>query len=69
MDRRLIYESDRLFSVFGYSMCHGLLLLRSGKSNEYPNTRVDVLFQDVRAIEIRASFKGIESRKAMTVTS
>lgn len=40
-------------------MSHGLLLLRSGKSNETPATRVDILFQDVRAIETRARFKGI----------
>ena len=59
MGRKLIYESDRSFSVFGYSMNHGLLLLRSGKSNENQNTRVDVLFQDVRAMEIRAWFRGI----------
>ena len=59
MNRRIVYESDRLFSLFGYSMSHGLLLLRSGKSNETPSTRVDILFQDVRAVEIRAWFKGI----------
>ena len=59
MGSQLVYESDRTFSVFGYSMSHGLLLLRSGKSNEHANTRVDVLFQDVRALEIRAWFKGI----------
>jgi hypothetical protein len=60
MNRKLVYESDRLFSLFGYSMSHGLLLLRSGKSNEAPATRVDILFQDVRAMEIRAWFKGIK---------
>lgn len=59
MNQRLVYESDRLFSMFGYSMSHGLLLLRSGKSNETPTTRVDILFQDVRAMEMRAWFKGI----------
>jgi len=59
MNPKLVYESDRLFSVFGYSMSHGLLLLRSGKSNETPATRVDILFQDVRAMETRAQFKGI----------
>lgn len=59
MGSQLVYESDRSFSVFGYSMSHGLLLLRSGKSNEHANTKVDVLFQDVRALEIRAWFKGI----------
>jgi hypothetical protein len=59
MDRKLIYESDRLFSVFGYAMSHGLLLLRSGKSDRTPASRVDILFQDVRALEIRAWFQGI----------
>jgi hypothetical protein len=59
MNHKLVYESDRLFSIFGYSVSHGLLLLRSGKSNEAPATRVDILFQDVRAMEIRAWFKGI----------
>lgn len=59
VNRKLVYESDRLFSVFGYSMSHGLLLLRSGKSNENQNTRVDVLFHDARAMEIRAWFKGV----------
>jgi hypothetical protein len=59
MNKKLLYESDRLFSIYGYAMSHGLLLLRSGKSNETPSTRVDILFRDVRAVEIRTSFKGI----------
>jgi hypothetical protein len=59
MSRVVVYESDRLFSVFGYSMSHGLLLLRSGKSNT-ARTRVDILFQDVRAMEIRAWLAGIQ---------
>ncbi|WP_044176655.1 hypothetical protein [Granulicella mallensis] len=54
-----VYESDRLFSLFGYSMSHGLLLLRSGKSNGAPETRVDILFRDVRVMEIRAWMSGI----------
>jgi hypothetical protein len=59
MNHRVVYQSDRLFSVFGYSMSHGLFLLRSGKSNENPTTRVDILFRDVRAMEMRFWFKGI----------
>jgi hypothetical protein len=59
MNHKVVYKSDRLFSVFGYSMSHGLLLLRSGKSDENPTTRVDILFQDVRAMEMRVWFKGI----------
>jgi hypothetical protein len=57
MNPKLVYESDRLFSVFGYSMSHGLLLLRGGKSNETPATRMAILFQGVRA-ETRAQFRG-----------
>jgi hypothetical protein len=60
MSQNLLYESGRLFSVFGYAMSHGLLLLRSGKSHEAPTTRVDILFSDVRAIEIRMWFRGIK---------
>lgn len=59
MQMNLVYESDRLFSLFGYSMSHGLLLLRSGKSNEAPETRIDILFRDVRVMEIRAWMSGI----------
>jgi hypothetical protein len=54
-----IFKSDRTFVVFSYSASHGLLLLRSPKANPTP-TRVDVLIQDVRAIEIRSWFDGIE---------
>lgn len=60
MNHTLVYESDRRFSIFGYTVSHGLLLLRSGKSNDTPVTRVDILFQDVRATEIRMWFKGIK---------
>lgn len=54
-----IFKSDRAFVVFSYSADHGLLLLRSRKTNDHP-TRVDVLIQDVRAVESRSWFKGIE---------
>jgi hypothetical protein len=60
MTQKLLYESDRSFSIFGYAMSHGLLLLRSVKSGGAPATRVDILFQDVRVLEIRAWFKGIK---------
>jgi len=60
MSQKLIFESSRLFSLYGYAMSHGLLLLRSGKSNENPTTRIDILFQDVRALEIRVWFEGIK---------
>ena len=55
---KTIFSSPRMFSVFSYAMPHGGLLLRSAKTPANP-TRVDILFQDVRAMEIRASFDGI----------
>jgi len=53
------FKSDRIFSVFSYEISHGLLLLRSGKTNEH-HTRIDVLARDVRATEIRSWFEGFE---------
>lgn len=54
-----IFESTRSFVVFSYSASHGLLLLRSRKTNTHP-TRIDVLLQDVRAMEMRSWFDGIQ---------
>jgi hypothetical protein len=54
-----LYKSDRSFVVFSYSASHGLLLLRSRKSNQH-STRVDILIEDVRAMEARSWFNGIE---------
>lgn len=53
------FKSDRKFSVFSYSVSHGPLLLRSGRTDEH-HTRIDVLILDVRAMEIRSWFEGIE---------
>jgi hypothetical protein len=53
------FKSDRKFSVFGYSVSHGPLLLRSGRTDEH-HTRIDVLILDVRAMEIRSWFEGFE---------
>ncbi len=49
---------DRLFMLVSYEISHGLLLLRSGKSPANPK-RIDILFQDVRAIECRTVFDGL----------
>ena len=54
-----MFSSDRRFSVYSYSVSHGRLLLRSGKSNKCA-TRIDILFHDVRGMEIRSWFDGIE---------
>jgi hypothetical protein len=53
-----IFQSERTFVIYSYHHSHGLLLLRSTKTQSAP-TRLDVLFQDVRAMELRGWFKGI----------
>ena len=53
------FKSIRKFSVVGYGASHGPLLLRSGRTDEH-RTRIDVLILDVRAMEIRSWFDGIE---------
>jgi len=54
----VLLDSKRSFVVFSYDHGHGLMLLRSRKTPDNP-TRMDVLFQDVRAIESRMWFEGI----------
>jgi len=51
-------EYDRMFSLHLYWVSHGLLLLRSGKSNQQP-TRIDILFGDVRWMTLPVWLEGI----------
>ena len=53
-----IFRSDRTFFLVGYYVSHGPLLFRSGKTNEH-DTRLDVLFYDVRAMEVRVFTEGL----------
>ena len=59
MRDKSLFSSSRSFVVFSYAMSHGLLLLRSRKMPPATATRLDVLFQDVRALEIRCWFDGL----------
>lgn len=54
----LLFESSRSFFIVSYSVGHGLLLLRSRKTAQNM-TRLDILFQDVRALELRSWFEGL----------
>ena len=54
----LLFQSDRRFILVSYAASHGLLLFSSPKT-EVHNTRLDLLFQDVRAMELRNWFHGI----------
>lgn len=48
-----IISLNREFQIWSYNVSHGLLLLRSAKSKNVA-TRFDILFTDVRGIELRA---------------
>ncbi|MBV9877423.1 MAG: hypothetical protein JO025_22030 [Verrucomicrobia bacterium] len=54
----LPYTSERRFFIIQYLIGHGLLLLRSNKPDKQ-SKRIDILFNDVRAMEIRCWFDGI----------
>jgi hypothetical protein len=53
----IVFSSERKFNLYTYLPGHGLLLLRS-MSQQTPK-RVDVLFQDVRSIDIKVWLTGI----------
>jgi hypothetical protein len=54
----VVFSSDRLFQVISYYASHGLLLLKS-RPNKDSDQFVHLLFQDVRALEIRMWFSGL----------
>ncbi len=53
-----LFESSRSFVIYSYDASWRVLLLRSRKTKETP-TRLDILFQDVKAMEIRTWFEGL----------
>jgi hypothetical protein len=57
MSERFVFSSTRRFVISFYLHSHGLLLLRSVKTNEH-KTRIDILFQSVRAMEMHCWFDG-----------
>jgi hypothetical protein len=54
-----MFSSDRRFFLVSYEASHGLLLFRSPKHRHGATTRIDVLFQDVRALELRVWTEGL----------
>src|SRR5947209_785034 len=59
----LLFQSDRHFVLASYAASHGILLFSSRKTNDQP-TRIDLLFQDVRAMELRNWFHGLSVFRA-----
>jgi len=58
MSARLTDLPDREFQIWRHSVSMGRLLLRSTKTDAHP-TRIDVLFQDVRAVSLATSLSGV----------
>jgi hypothetical protein len=54
----LIDEPARVFQMWAYSVGMGRLLLRSTKTGNFP-TRIDVLFQNVKAMQVPTVFDGL----------
>jgi hypothetical protein len=49
---------EREFQLWSYTASHGQLLLRSPKAPNRP-TRMDVLFTDVRSVELRTTLQNL----------
>ena len=56
---KTIFESSRSFVLYSYTNRYGLLLFRSQMTLEN-KTRIDILFQDVRSMDVRMWFEGIK---------
>jgi len=56
--KKRIFQSDRRFQVWQYTVSHGQLLIRSTKEGGH-ETQVDVLFKNVRALNIPVTFDGL----------
>jgi hypothetical protein len=49
---------DRVFQLWAYTVGMGRLLLRSTKSEQF-DTRIDVLFQNVQALQLPSMLSGL----------
>ena len=58
MTQSLVDRQERIFQLWAYTVNMGRLLLRSTKSETFP-TRVEVLFQNVKAIRLPTVLEGL----------
>ncbi|MFE7570664.1 hypothetical protein ACFU76_27505 [Streptomyces sp. NPDC057539] len=67
-----IFQSDRRFLLWAYTVSHGQLLLRSvGRSDlpGEPETTIDLLFKPATVLKIRDDYRGLAIRCATTAES
>ncbi|MGG8496434.1 hypothetical protein ACQY1Q_08460 [Tenacibaculum sp. TC6] len=55
---KIIFNSERYFTVYDYNLSHGQLLIRSDKRKGYDNN-IDILFFDTQYIQIFNMLDGI----------
>jgi hypothetical protein len=58
MNTKIIYNSNRVFEVWRYTVSHRQLLIRSNKGNSFP-TRLEVLFKDVAFMAVPPVMRGV----------
>lgn len=58
----IIYNSDRYFTLFDFSISHAQLLIRSCKNDEYKKN-IDIIFFDVKFQQVITRFYGLSIRK------
>lgn len=58
MSRKLVDRPERVFQLWAFTVGMNRLLLRSVKSESHP-TRIDVLFQNVKAMSLPTQLDGL----------
>ena len=58
---KLIFSSNRLFTIFDFFISHSQLLIRSSKNDDY-DKNIDIIFFDVKFQQINTYFKGFKLR-------
>ena len=58
MSEAMLFASDRTFEIWAYNVSHSELLLRSNKSSDR-DSRVDILFKNVKYISIKTVLHGM----------
>jgi hypothetical protein len=62
----LLFQSDRVFVPWFYSVSHRVLLLRSSRS-EGAGTRIDILFPGVERMVVKAKYSGLRLSEATPI--
>ena len=62
------FQSDRYFTIFDFFISHGQLLIRASKNDTY-NTNIDILFFDVKFMQLKTYLSGVSIQRVEDVAS